>query len=73
MIGLLWITFSLVSLFEYFPQCRELTFFEQLVVILIFFVGGPIFAMNQVLTQLLDLFLPEGWDDDDDQKPFTRY
>ena len=65
LVSILWGTFSLISLMEYLPQCRTLKPFEQIIVIVIFMIGGPIFAMNQVLTQILDLFLPEGWDDDD--------
>ena len=34
-------------------------------IIIICIIGAPIFALNQVLTMLLSLFIPEGWDDDD--------
>ena len=31
----------------------------------VFILGGPILVFNNLLVQILDIFMPEGWDDDD--------
>lgn len=38
---------------------------NKLIVCLIFFIGGPIFAASDLLQRILDIFLPEGWNGDD--------
>jgi hypothetical protein len=38
-----------------------------LIVGIILMVGGPFFAIANVLEALLDCFLPEGWDEDGSQ------
>lgn len=34
---------------------------------IIFIIGAPIFCAYTALSGLLDLLLPEGWEDDDDE------
>ena len=47
-------------------SAHELTIFESIIVFLIIFVGAPAFTLAGMLETILDLLLPEGWDDDDD-------
>jgi 4-hydroxybenzoate polyprenyltransferase len=62
-ISILWAIFSLLAAIEYAPYCKDLTFSKQMIVMVIC-LAGPIFAINNVLSAILDMILPEGWDDD---------
>lgn len=62
--AILWGTMSLLVMIQYAPYCKDLPFYEQLIVGLIFMIGGPIFTIANVLESILDCFLPEGWGDD---------
>lgn len=66
---ILWATLVLLTMIQYAPYCKELSKIDMLIVLLIFIVGAPIFALNNILTILLSLILPEGWDDEDDEGP----
>lgn len=63
-ITILWITMSLLVMIQYTPYCKDLPTSDKFVVGLIFVVGGPFFAITNILEALLDCFLPEGWDED---------
>lgn len=65
-IAILWGTLSIVSSIDYIPYAKNLKGLDLAVFFLVFLIGGPIFAMNLVLTTLLDCIFPEGWDDDND-------
>lgn len=64
-IAILWVTLAALAAIEYAPYCYELSKKNQFIVVLIFCIGGPFFAISNILTALLDCILPEGWDDDD--------
>lgn len=49
-------------LVEYAPMCKDLKKNDQLLVILIFFIGAPAFTLVNFLTAILDGILPENWD-----------
>lgn len=63
-IMILWATMSLLVMIQYAPYCKDLSANDKLVVGFIFIIGGPFFAIANVLEALLDCFLPEGWDED---------
>ena len=63
-IMILWATMSLLVMIEYAPYCKDLKPNEQLIVGIIFIIGGPIFTIANILEAILNYFLPEGWDDD---------
>ena len=63
---ILWAILSLLTMIQYAPYCKGLSTTDSIIVGIIFIVGGPIFALNTILTVLLSLILPEGWDDDDE-------
>ena len=63
-IMILWVTMSLLVMIQYAPACRDLSTNDKLVVGLIFIIGGPFFAIANVLEAILDYYLPEGWDED---------
>lgn len=64
LISILWGIMSLLVMIQYAPLCKDLPDGDKFVVGLIFLVGGPFFAIANVLEALLDCYLPEGWDDD---------
>ena len=49
---------------QYAPYCQDMPVADYLLAGLIFIVGGPFFAITNVLEALLDTIMPEGWDDD---------
>ena len=63
-IAILWTIMSLLVMIQYAPACKDLSWQDQLLVGIIFIVGGPIFAAANVLEAILDCILPEGWGDD---------
>lgn len=65
---ILWFTLSSLAVLEYAPACNDLKWYKQLFVAMIFLLGGPFFAISNILTAILDCILPEGWDDQDDFK-----
>lgn len=66
-IMILWATMALLVMIQYAPACKDLSNNDKLIVGIIFMVGGPFFAITNVLEALLDCFLPEGWDEDGPQ------
>ena len=61
---ILWATTSLLVMIQYAPYCKDLPAFDKSAVGIIFIIGGPFFAIANVLEAILDCYLPEGWDDD---------
>ena len=61
---ILWAIMSLLVMIQYAPACKNLDWKDQLLVGIIFIIGGPIFAAANVLEATLDCILPEGWDED---------
>lgn len=64
LISILWGIMSLLVMIQYAPLCKDLSDGDKFTVGLIFLIGGPFFAIANVLEALLDCYLPEGWDDD---------
>lgn len=60
---ILWGVLSLLAMIQYAPYCKDLNTTESTIVGIIFLIGGPFFAIANVLEALLDCFLPEGWSD----------
>ena len=66
MIAILWAVCSLLVMVQYAPFCVGMPRTDLLIVGTIFIIGGPFFAIGNILTAILDLMMPEGWDDDRD-------
>jgi 4-hydroxybenzoate polyprenyltransferase len=62
---ILWATTSLLVMIQYAPYCKDLSTFDKGAVGIIFIIGGPFFAIANVLEAILDCYLPEGWNDDE--------
>lgn len=63
---ILWCVMGLLIACQYAPYCAELKWWEQGIVCVIFLVGGPFFIVANIMESLLNVFLPEGWDDDNE-------
>lgn len=64
----LWLAISTFIMIQYYPMCVGLTFFEKIMVSIIFLLGGPFFLVATLCETFLSLILPEGWDNDDGPK-----
>lgn len=71
-IMILWSTISVLLLLQNIQACIGLPMSSQIIVVIIFMIGGPILALAAILETILDAILPEGWngDDDDDFKGY---
>ena len=63
-LGILWATMSLLVMTQYAAACKNLNQRDQIIVGIIFIIGGPIFMAANVLESILDCILPEGWSDE---------
>lgn len=63
---ILWNVMSMLVMIEYAPYCKDLSWQDKFLVSIIFWIGGPIFTIANILETILDCILPEGWGDDDD-------
>lgn len=72
-IVLLWGVISTLEFIEYVPFIKEIkSKYDKFIVLLIFLIGGPFFAITNVLNYVLDILMPEGWDDEDDSDKFNK-
>ena len=51
------------------PYANELETWKQIVVSAVVIVGAPFMLIVQAIELILDTFLAEGWNDDDDGQP----
>lgn len=69
-ISSLWGIISLIMFLGTVPYCKDLSKADKILVCFIFIIGGPFFAVSNILETLLSTILPEGWDDEDDFKGY---
>ena len=65
LIGILWLTMSLLVFLQYGPSTKGIPAADKIMFVFICIIGGPIFTMAHVLEIILSYILPEGWDNDD--------
>ena len=63
-IALIWIIYTGMLLYNFRELMEEMSIVSQVLLELILFIGAPFFLGVEILEFLLDLILPEGWDDD---------
>ena len=63
---ILWGVLSTIMFIPHMPAAKDLSEQDKLIVMIIFLIGGPFFAIANVLEQLLDCIMPPGWGGDDD-------
>lgn len=62
---ILWCVLSTIAFAEYRDCCQGLSTGQLAAVFIVFIIGGPFFAITNILTMVLDAIFPEGWDNDD--------
>lgn len=65
-ITILWGIMAAFLLIQNAEFCVELNIIDKIIVGVILVLGAPILILASVLQSILNLFLPEGWDNDDD-------
>ncbi len=63
-IAILWSVCSLLVMIQYAPFCKDMPMGDFLLAGTIFIIGGPFFAIVNVLEAILNCIMPEGWDQD---------
>jgi hypothetical protein len=53
---------------QYAPMCVGMPRNDWLLAGIIFIIGGPFFAIVNVLEAILDCIMPEGWDNDSETR-----
>lgn len=63
---ILWGVLSTIMFIPHMSATKDLSEQDKFIVMIIFLIGGPFFAIANVLEQLLDCIMPPGWGGDDD-------
>ena len=61
---ILWATTSLLVMIQYAPMCADMPRNDWLLAGIVFIIGGPFFAIVNILEAILDCIMPEGWNDE---------
>lgn len=69
---ILWGVISTITFIPHMPACKELSSADKFTVMVIFLIGGPFFAISNILEELLNCIMPPGWGGDDDDF-FNKY
>lgn len=67
-IQFIWFSAIILTVPNIIPYAKDLGFFKQIIVITVIILGAPFMLVTQAIELILDAFLAEGWDDDDDDK-----
>ena len=60
-----WLTFGLLLFSQNIVYIATLNKFDSFIVFILFLISGPFFMLTAIFEILISLFLPEGWNDDD--------
>lgn len=60
---IIWFISGLICTIGLWPQLAQLTTGKLIIALLICNLGSLIFVINNILTDILNFILPEGWDD----------
>ena len=67
-IQFIWFSAIILTVPNIMPYAKELGFFKQIIVIITIILGAPFMLITQAIELILDAFLTEGWDNDDENK-----
>lgn len=67
-IEILWLTSAILVVPNVAPCANDLNLWKQAIIAIIIMIGAPFMLVTQAIELLLDIFLEEGWNDDDDDK-----
>ena len=63
-IAILWSVCSLLVMIQYAPFCVDMPWKDYMLAGFIFLIGGPFFAIVNVLEGILNIIMSEGWDNE---------
>ena len=64
----MWLASAISIMPNIIPYANELEIWKQIVVSIVVILGAPFMLIVQAIELILDAFLAEGWNDDDDDK-----
>ena len=67
-IYILWFAAAISILPNIAPYANDLSFWKQVIVAIVAILGAPFMLVTQAIELILDAFLAEGWNNDDDDK-----
>ena len=65
---IMWFSAAISIIPNIAPYTKELSTWQQLLVSAIIIIGAPFMLVTQAIELILDIFLAEGWNGDDDDK-----
>lgn len=65
---LLWFSLATSIIANIADAANQLPWYKQVIICVIVFSGAPCMLVAQIIDIILEYFLPERWDDDDDDK-----
>ena len=66
----MWFASAISIIPNIIPYANDLKIWQQIVVSIIIIMGAPFMLIVQAIELILDAFLEEGWNDDDDDNKF---
>ena len=63
----MWVSLSFNLMLGIVPYTSDLSIIEKIIVAAIVTLGTPFLFISQGIEAILGIFLPEGWNDDDDE------
>lgn len=67
---ILWLAAAISILPNIAPYANNLSFWKQAIVAIVAILGAPFMLITQAIELILDAFLAEGWNNDDDDDKF---
>lgn len=67
---ILWFAAAILILPNIAPYANDLSFWKQTIVAIVAILGAPFMLVTQAIELILDAFLAEGWNNDDDDDKF---
>ena len=64
----MWFASAISIIQNIVPYINDLEIWEQIFVSIIIIIGAPFMLIVQAIELILDVFLEEGWNDNDDDK-----
>lgn len=65
---ILWFAAAISIIPNIAPYANDLSFWKQAIVAIVAILGAPFMLVTQAIELILDAFLAEGWNNDDDDK-----
>lgn len=61
----IYLILGLVMTYNYRWCFAEMEWSQIIIAVLLMTIGGPCFVIVNIITDMLDMIMPEGWDNDD--------